>query len=167
MAHRLTALTLLLLALPATAGTHIGNLHLKLHDDNTPVVAMDPTRSPRLALWTCGQQTPTILDAVGNTSGTWFELPAEVGTVCKVGLDLGSPVDLKVAGVYTATADPVPEAFTVNPIDVSALAGGTIRVGTATMMTNLRAIAAVPRTATSSEEAAISAALSVTTLQLP
>jgi hypothetical protein len=160
----------LLLLFPVTrsvAGTHVGNIILRTADDASPAVTLDPSVAPRLALWTCGQNTPTILTGTVESSQAVFALDSDIGTVCKVGIDLGSPVDLRVAGVYTATASPVPESFTVDPIDVEDLAGATLRAGTSTLLTNLRAIAAVPRTATNTEQAAMEPHLSVVTLHLP
>ena len=161
------ALAAALLSATAHAGTHVGNLTLRTHDDATPLVTMDPTTAPRLAFWTCGNNTPTILTGTVGTNETVFALDSDLGTLCKVGIDLGSPVTLRVANVATATVEPVPEAFDVTPIHVTDLAGAILRAGTSTMMSNLRAIAAVPRTATSSEEEAIAAHLSVLTLHLP
>ncbi len=167
MTARLAALFALSLAsTPAWAGVHIGNIWLSVADDASPAVTMHPDRLPRLAVWTCGSSTPTLVWATEGESGTSFALNSDMGTICKVGVDLGSPVDLKVAGVFVATADPVAEAFTVSPISVSSLVGGTIRAGTNTMMSQLRTIAAVPRVANNSEQEQVSAALSVLSLDL-
>jgi hypothetical protein len=167
MTARLPALFAALLASnSAWAGVHIGNIWLSVADDASPVVSMHPDRLPRLAVWTCGSSTPTLVWATESESGTSFALDSDMGTICKVGVDLGSPVEIKVGGVFVATADPVAEAFTVSPIAVSSLVGGTIRAGTNTMMSQLRALAAVPRVANNSEQEQISAALSVMSLDL-
>jgi hypothetical protein len=156
------------LAVRAEAGVHVGNIYLGLYDDGSPVVSMHPDDTPRLALLTCGAQSPTILTAEYDENGrAYFALNDDIGEVCAVGLDFGSPLDLRVAGVFVATVEPTPIGFVISATPVEDLVGATIRAGTATMMSEVRAIAAVPRTATSSESALIESALSVIILDLP
>lgn len=154
--------------LDAVAGVHVGNIFLSVYDDGTPLVTMDPDDTPRLALLTCGESSPTLIDAEYDSDGrAYFPLDSSIGNVCGVGLDLGAPLDLRVAGVLTASVSPAPIGFSVSSTPVTSLVGATIRAGTSGMMTQVRAIAAVPRTATSSEETQIESALSVITLDLP
>lgn len=152
----------------AQGGVHVGNIFLGLYDDDSPAVTMHPDETPKLALLTCGQSIPTIINAEYDANGKpYFPLDSDIGNVCAVGLDLGSPVDIRVSGTYVATAEPAPIGFAISSTPVGDLVGATIRAGTSTMMSEIRAIAAVPRTATSSEESMIASALSVLTLDLP
>ncbi|HMV70000.1 MAG TPA: hypothetical protein PKA64_24380 [Myxococcota bacterium] len=156
-------------ATTAFAGVHVGNLHLATYDDGSPYVTLDPTDTPRLALLTCGESTPWVISAQYDNEGKpYFSLDADIGDVCAVGLDLGSPLDLLVGGVKTADGlSPAVIGFAISATPVDDLVGATLRVGTATMMSQVRAIAAVPRAATSSEESQIESALSTLTLDLP
>ena len=166
--RRLSALALLPLSISASAGTHVGNIVLRTADDSAPMVWMDPDHTPRLALRTCGESTPHLIDAEYDSGGQpFFPLDSSYGTICQVGLSLGAPLDLVVGTFHAATVSPAPIGLTISPTSVDTLVGSTIRAGTPSMMTLVRTIAAVPRTATSSEAATLEAALSVLTLDSP
>jgi hypothetical protein len=147
------------------AGTHIGNITLRTFDDNAPLVVMNAEHTPRLALRACGAQQPTLIDAEYDSAGKpYFPLDSDLGSICQVGLSLGTPLDIEVAGYSIASVSPAPIGITIASTPVADLVGKTIRVGTSTMMSDARAIGAVPRQATSGEATAIESALSVVTL---